>query len=144
MSVKCHVENDLSPPTVMCDAHRMTTTTDTSPRVPTWDLADRMRKSLREAGISVQYMADYLDVARGTVSTWINGRITPSRQTIRLWALATGVPFEWLHDGIETVDLEPDGPVTQGGRTSSCNVHLLTPRPALTWDDDLNRDLKAS
>ncbi|HUX71799.1 MAG TPA: helix-turn-helix transcriptional regulator [Cellulomonadaceae bacterium] len=69
--------------------------------VPEFDLADRMRKALRTSGIGVQEMADYLDVARNTVSTWINGRIVPSSQTIRLWALRTGVPYSWLRDGTE-------------------------------------------
>jgi transcriptional regulator with XRE-family HTH domain len=63
---------------------------------PEWDLADRMRKALREADIGVQEIADYLGVARNTVSTWINGRIEPSTQTLRLWALKCGVPYEWL------------------------------------------------
>ena len=67
--------------------------------IPTWDLADRMRKSLRHANISVQEIADYLGVARNTVSTWINGRIEPSTQTLRLWAMRTGVDYEWLRDG---------------------------------------------
>jgi transcriptional regulator with XRE-family HTH domain len=71
-------------------------------RVPEWDVADRMRKSLRNAGMGVQEMADYLGVARNTVSTWINGRIEPSTQTLRLWALRTGVPFAWLRDGKST------------------------------------------
>lgn len=52
-------------------------------------------------------MADYLGVARNTVSTWINGKIVPSVQTLRLWALRTGVPFEWLQNG--TVPHEHDG-----------------------------------
>lgn len=64
--------------------------------VPEWDIADRMRKALREAGISPGQMASYLDVGGNTVSTWINGRIQPSTQTLRLWALRTGVPYEWL------------------------------------------------
>jgi len=67
-----------------------------APAVPSWDLADRMRKSLRHADIGVQEMADYLGVARNTVSTWINGRIEPSTQTLRLWALRTGVDYPWL------------------------------------------------
>lgn len=70
-----------------------------SPLVPEWDVADRMKKALRVADIGVQEMADYLGVARNTVSTWINGRITPSKQTLRLWALRCGVPFEWLDSG---------------------------------------------
>jgi transcriptional regulator with XRE-family HTH domain len=65
---------------------------------PEWDLADRMRKSLRSAGLGVQDMADYLEVSRGTVSNWINGRIRPGGQTLRLWALRTGVPYDWLHE----------------------------------------------
>ena len=66
------------------------------PAVPAWDLADRMRKALRVAGIGVSEMADYLGVTRNTVGTWINGRIEPSVQTVRLWALNTGVSYEWL------------------------------------------------
>lgn len=64
--------------------------------VPQWDVADRMRKSLRHADIGVQEIADYLDVSRTTVSSWINGRITPSVQTLRLWAIRCGVDYEWL------------------------------------------------
>jgi transcriptional regulator with XRE-family HTH domain len=67
--------------------------------IPAWDVADRMRKALRSSGVGVQEMADYLGVARNTVSTWINGRIEPSKQTVRLWALRTGVPYEWLETG---------------------------------------------
>jgi transcriptional regulator with XRE-family HTH domain len=55
-----------------------------------------MRKALREADLGVQEMADYLGVTRSTVSTWINGRIPPSTQTLRLWALRTHVSYEWL------------------------------------------------
>ena len=68
----------------------------TAATVPEWDLADRMRKALRTADVGVQEMADYLGVARNTVSTWINGRITPNAQTQRLWALRCGVSYEWL------------------------------------------------
>lgn len=61
-----------------------------------FDLADRMRKALRVSDVSVQDMADFLGVTRGTVSTWINGHIHPSTQTLKLWAARTGVPYEWL------------------------------------------------
>jgi len=75
-----------------------------------WDVADRMRKSLRHSDVGVSDMAAYLGVARNTVSTWINGRIEPSRQTLRLWALRTGVQFEWLESGTVSADRpDPDG-----------------------------------
>jgi transcriptional regulator with XRE-family HTH domain len=58
-----------------------------------------MRKALRTASLGVNDMADYLEVSRNTVSSWINGRITPSGQTLRLWSLRCGVPLEWLRTG---------------------------------------------
>lgn len=71
-----------------------------APAVPAWDLGDRMRKSLRHAGIETQEMADYLGVSRTSVSNWLNGHNRPSKPAIRLWALRTGVPFAWLSDGL--------------------------------------------
>lgn len=64
--------------------------------VPEWDIADRMRKALRQADVGPQEMAGYLDVTRQSVGNWINGRIEPSVQTLRLWALRTGVSYDWL------------------------------------------------
>jgi transcriptional regulator with XRE-family HTH domain len=66
---------------------------------PTWDVADRMRKGLREANVGVQEMADYLGVARSTLGNWIGGRIEPSTQTLRLWALRCAIDYEWLAYG---------------------------------------------
>lgn len=74
-----------------------------------FDLADRMRKSLRIADLGVAEIAEYLGVSRNTVSTWINGRITPSIQTQRLWAIRTGVPFGWLQTGEDPSLGGPDG-----------------------------------
>jgi transcriptional regulator with XRE-family HTH domain len=67
--------------------------------MPEWDLADRMRKALRQAGLSVQEMADYLGVSRNSIGNWINSRVQPSTQTLRLWAMKTGVPYQWLCEG---------------------------------------------
>lgn len=77
--------------------------------VPQWDMADRMRKALRDAGVGVQEMADYLDVGRNTVSNWINGHNPPPGPAVRLWAMRCGVPLEWLKDGIETSTPTPGG-----------------------------------
>ena len=86
----------------------------------TFDKADRMRRALRVSDVGVQEMADYLGVARNTVSTWINGRIVPNRQTMRLWALRTGVPLEWL----ETGDLPGGGP---GVKSTGSPLRLVRP-----------------
>ena len=84
--------------------------------VPEWDQADRMRKSLRSSGVGVQEMADYLGVSRNAVGTWINGRVNPSVQTLRLWALRTGVPFVWLQTG-KTPETDGPGGGGDGGAT---------------------------
>lgn len=77
-------------------------TTDRS-AIPEWDVADRMRKALRVADVSVDEMSNYLGVNRQSVGRWINGRGNPSRQTLMLWAMRTGVPYEWLahSEGLE-------------------------------------------
>ena|SRR5258706_2377528 len=80
----------------------------TAAGLPKWDLADKMRKSLRHAGLGVAEMADYLDVDRSTVSTWINGRIEPSARVVQLWALRTGIPYTWYcHGDLRPCDYAP-------------------------------------
>ena len=72
-----------------------------------------MRVSLRHAGLGVQEMAAYLDVSRNAVSNWINDRVTPSKQTMRLWSLRCGVPLEWLETGkAPTLPSGPSGQYT--------------------------------
>jgi transcriptional regulator with XRE-family HTH domain len=86
-----------------------------SPRVPAWDVADRMRKGLREADLSIQEIADYLGVARNTVSTWINGHIQPSTQTLRLWAMRCGTPYEWLAYGTPEIHVPAAKAIAEPG-----------------------------
>ena len=63
-------------------------------RVPQFKQHHRLALALEVEGVGVQEMADYLDVNRMTVSRWINGRVAPSKQTLRLWSLRTGVNQE--------------------------------------------------
>jgi transcriptional regulator with XRE-family HTH domain len=64
--------------------------------VPEWDLADRMRKALRQSPYNAIEMAEYFGVSRQAVSSWLNGKYYPNTATLRLWAQRTGVDFEWL------------------------------------------------
>ena len=68
-----------------------------------------MRKSLRHSGMGVGEMALYLGVQRNTVSTWINGHITPSRQTLMLWAEKTETTVRWLETGEGSPGTPGDG-----------------------------------
>lgn len=64
-----------------------------------FDEADRLRRALRISGTSVGEMAEYLGLKPETCSRYINGRAEAKVQTLRLWAMKTGVPFEWLKTG---------------------------------------------
>lgn len=69
---------------------------------------DRLRMALRHSDVGVQEMADYLGVGRNTVSRWINDKVRPSKQTLRLWSLRCGVSLEWLETG--QAPTSPSGP----------------------------------
>lgn len=69
--------------------------------IPQWDAADRLAKALRQSGVSVANMADYLGVHRNTIGRYLNGRGgAADRRTILLWAMRTGVPAAWLEHGV--------------------------------------------
>ncbi len=95
--------------------------------VPEFDLADRMRKSLRHGGVTVAEMADYLGVSRQSVGNWIGGRIEPDIRTLRLWALRAGVPYPWLCHG--TLDPCVLGPRAGSNVASADDQGKLRLRP---------------
>jgi len=75
-----------------------------------WDLSDRLTKAIRYSGKSTQQMADELGVHRNTITNYTSGRKSPDRRTILAWAVATGVPVEWLETGKGAGDPgDPDG-----------------------------------
>ena len=95
---------------------------------------DRLRKSLQLAGISSQEMADYLEVSRNTVSRWINDEREPNRSFVRLWALRTGVPMEWIETGsVNETTPSPEGDGVETGAPSQIRTGdlLFTSYPAV-------------
>lgn len=93
--------------------------------IPMWDVADRMRKSLRDADVGVTAMADYLEVSRNTVGNYINGHTTASGAILRLWALRCGVSLEWLKHGDPTEPV-PAGSLSRATRQYSANFALAS------------------
>lgn len=68
--------------------------------IPEWTLGWRMQRALAHADVSVQQMADELGMARSSLSRWLNDHGTPPRAAfVKMWALRTGVPYEWLVTG---------------------------------------------
>jgi transcriptional regulator with XRE-family HTH domain len=86
-----------------------------------FDLADRLRRTLRVTGIGVSEMAADLGVSREAVGTWINGRIIPRRSSVMAWALRTGASFDWLMYGTNDKAPDPSGPGAEECTPSDLN-----------------------
>ncbi|QTF71751.1 helix-turn-helix domain-containing protein [Arthrobacter woluwensis] len=79
--------------------------------VPVWTVADRLRKAREAAGLEQNDLVRLTGMARGTISAAENGRRKPTKANLNLWALATGVPLEW----IETGSINDESPSPNGG-----------------------------
>ncbi len=76
----------------------MTLTRD-SRHVPTWTIADRLRKAREHLGLEQIEFAEASGISRTTVSNAETGRTVPHRSTLALWSATTGVSLEWLETG---------------------------------------------
>ena len=72
-------------------------------RVPQFTRGDRLRKARSLTGLNTRDFAKEIGVSHGTVTNAEHDK--PVRPiTIKQWALATGVPAEWLEHGIAPAD----------------------------------------
>lgn len=79
-------------------------------RIPQFTAADRCRKARESVGLSQVELAERIGVSKNTVSNYETGATTHLRRiVVGQWAWATGVPREWLSDGVEPVDHPPEG-----------------------------------
>lgn len=76
--------------------------------VPEFQLHDRLRKAREITGLTQVEFAEKIGLAAATVGNAESGRKKPHRNNIKLWALATGVSYEWLLSG-ETPAPSDDG-----------------------------------
>ncbi|HXI18753.1 MAG TPA: helix-turn-helix transcriptional regulator [Chloroflexota bacterium] len=67
--------------------------------IPTFTQADRLRKAREVAHLDQVDLADEIGISRQTVSNYETGSSHPRKIVLKAWALASGVPLEWLMDG---------------------------------------------
>lgn len=97
-----------------------------SPRIPKFDLNDRLRKARETADLDQAQLAELIGVSRNSVSAAERGVSKPRKAVLIAWAFTTRVPFEWLMTGStnnETPD--PNGP---GGRAPAVGFEPTTVR----------------
>lgn len=92
--------------------------------IPEWTMGDRLRKAREEAGYSQRDFADLIGVSRATVSNAEVGvgKKGPLPVTVRAWALATGVPVEWLETGCVPSDPGSGAQSSSGRRLSDTEL----------------------
>lgn len=71
----------------------------TPSNIPTWSIADRIRKAREHAGLDQTELADRTNIARSTISNYERGTTRPSKVYVKTIALATGVDPEWIWSG---------------------------------------------
>ena len=91
---------------------------------PQWDVADRLQKALRLAGMTAPEMARFLDVHRNTMNSWLNGKTAPNHRTLLLWSMKTGVPLPWL-EGNETPTVRRQGLEPRTRWLGARHLHLV-------------------
>ncbi len=67
--------------------------------IPTFTLADRLRKARELTGLEQREFADQLGISRTSVSNAETGTTRPIKVTLKAWALRSGVDYEWLTTG---------------------------------------------
>ena len=76
--------------------------------VPQWTLADRIRKAREANDYSQSDLATITGISRASISHYEGGKTRPSKASLKLIAMATGVDRYWLLTG------EAPGPSTTG------------------------------
>lgn len=81
----------------------------TIPSPPEWTLADRLRKARESAGLKQTDLAAETGISRASIVNYETAKSVPRRPALASWAMACGVPFEWLRTGLQGPDLGIEG-----------------------------------
>lgn len=67
-------------------------------------LGDKIKKAMKEAGLTQQKLADKLGITNPVVNAWINGKRNPTVNTIKRIAKATEKPFSFFLEESNIID----------------------------------------
>jgi len=83
--------------------------------VPSWTLTDRLRKARESAGLDQRAFAERIGVSRSSITNYETGHTHPRDSILKLWALGTGVPLEWIKTGHSDEDNGGPGGASEQG-----------------------------
>lgn len=78
-------------------------------RIPQFTMGDRLRKARSLTGLTVAEFAEKIGVSDRTINNAEGDKRAVRKITLNAWALATGVPVDWLETGHH-----PEGPGDPG------------------------------
>lgn len=78
--------------------------------IPEWTQSDRLRKARMLTGHSTKAFAEKIGVSQKTVNNAESGNHAVRKIVMNAWALATGVPVEWLETGKAPTSDSPPTP----------------------------------
>ena len=87
--------------------------------VPEFTLGDRLRKAREIAGLEMRDLAERTGVHRQSIARYEQGAATPRRPVILIWAVETGVDYDWI---MGTVSDEMSTHVDNSGRTTDLEI----------------------
>lgn len=68
--------------------------------IPVFTIHDRLRKAREASGLDQHQLAEAMGVSRATVSNYETGFSSkPRKIVLNVWAMATGVPIQWIETG---------------------------------------------
>ena len=79
--------------------------------VPRWTLADRLRKTREEIGMSQKALAQAIGVTQRQVQAAENNEVTPKPFLLMSYAMISNIDLNWIETGEE----KPSGPIGPDG-----------------------------
>lgn len=97
-------------------------------QVPDFQMRHRLQLAREHAGYDRDQLATAMEVSRNSIYNAESGRVTPRKIMLNAWALACGVPVDWIITG------QP--PQNGGGPTSGLGIisdtRSVTPQGEVT------------
>jgi len=83
-------------------------------QIPHFEMRHRLQLAREFAGLDRQQLADRMEISRNSVLNAETGRTTPRKIVLNTWAMACGVPVDWIITG--------NGPDGGGGPSSGLGI----------------------
>ena len=90
-------------------------------------LGEKIRKAIKEAGLTQQKLADKLGITNPVINVWVTGKRNPKPENLQKIAEATGKPYSYF---VGSNEFEPSFSAIPLTPTNTINLPILADVPA--------------